>query len=129
MATRTDPTPEPIFTGTIIPVDIPAGVQAPRADRISEWLKDHGADIEGVMIRPDARVVRIALNDPTQEAAIRAGIAQYAGQKTRRETFIENAIADAKPLFVAIKNKPRADRTNIEKCLLGLAALLSDELT
>jgi hypothetical protein len=91
------------------------------ADRIEAYLRSKGIQTNGVQVRWDdetntGTVSVLADRDPSD--ALRT----YTPTPTDTEARRSQAIADAKPVIAAIAQKPRADRTPVERVLLGLAA-------
>jgi hypothetical protein len=95
-------------------------------ERIQAWLRANG--------HPDAEVISTGYNPDNGNLRIRveaasdpeAAIANYTPTPTPREVFKANAIADGRAVIRAIAQKPRADRTPVERALLGLAVMLSE---
>ena len=94
-------------------------------ERIEAWLRSHG--------HPDATVIstgygsngnlRItveAADDPTPT------VNAYTPTPTPREVWQANALNDARTLILAIARKPHADRTPVERVLLGLALKVNE---
>lgn len=104
------------------------GIQATSedtADRIVSWLEARGYASPEVSTAFDVRsgLMRVLVwtdRDPT------ADLKGYTSTPTPRETFAATALSDAIPVIRAIAQKPRADRTPVERALLGLAVQLRE---
>lgn len=99
--------------------------RADKADRIEAYLQSQGIATAGVGVRWDdetntATVVVTADRDPS------AALAAYTPTPTAQEVFRANAITDAKPVIATIAAKARADRTPVERALLGLAVAVRE---
>ena len=95
-------------------------------ERIQEWLRDHGhpaADVISTGYNPDNGNLRIRVEAPDDPSA---ALETYTPTPTAREMRKQVAIADAETVIRVIAQKPRADRTPVERALLGLAARLCD---
>lgn len=109
-----------------IPFARPAGMAGDdHAGRIDEYCRAQGWAIDGVSVSPD--VIEIDFPDGVQVPADAAAkIGAYVTAETARERFERIAIEDAKAVIRAIAQKPRADRTPVERALLGLAVRTAD---
>lgn len=98
------------------------------AGRIREWLIWKGYEERiavGVLGTGDLLISNV---DESQEATIRQLLSSYASGQTPREMAERLILADAKAGLAALRTKPRAQRTDVEKVVLGIALkLLSDE--
>ena len=95
-------------------------------ERIQAWLRANGhatADVISTGYNEEngnLRIVVKADDDPG------AALEQYTPTPTPREQWQANALSDGKAVIRAIAQKPRADRTPVERALLGMAVKLSD---
>lgn len=89
--------------------------------RVQSYLEQDFFTIISVSL-VDPETMMIVTPDNSTEQAIKASLLSFANQKTAFEQKVEDAQADAWPLIKAIWNKPRGDRTNVEKAILGIAA-------
>lgn len=104
---------------------IERATSADGADRIISYLLARGYADPQVQTSFDPRDgslrVRVETDrDPTTD------LLAYTSTPTARETFAANALADAIPVIRAIAQKPRADRTPVERALLGLAVFVRE---
>ena len=95
------------------------------AERIIAYLLARGYVAPEVATSFDVRTGHLRCRvitdrDPT------ADLLTYTSTPTAREVFAANALADALPVIRAIAQKPRADRTPVERVMLGLAVSLRE---
>lgn len=103
----------------------PAAVQDEDAGRVHDWLKARGVAVSAVTVRSDGTLT-VSVPDDVSRETLRDVLASYARAETARETFEREAIADALQLVKAIAAKPPANRTPVERSLLGLALAIRD---
>lgn len=95
------------------------------AERIEAYLRAQGVTTAGVQVR---------WNDDTNEAqvAVRADrdpgdlLRAYTSTPTAAELERDRRLSDARAVLQAIAQKPRADRTPVERALLGLATVVRE---
>jgi hypothetical protein len=90
-------------------------------DKIDNVLKSNGIVYSGFSIHKDTLTIYVPNLD--QETSIRQLIAQYSqnpDKPTPKEQAAEIAMQDAVALLKAIAKKPRNNRTDAEKIMLGL---------
>jgi hypothetical protein len=95
-------------------------------ERIQAWLRANG--------HPDAEVISTGYNADNGNLRIRVeaaddpevAIEAYTPTPTPREQWQANALSDGKTVIRAIAQKARADRTPVERALLGLAVKLAE---
>lgn len=102
----------------------PAGLQDEDAGRLDGWLAERGIDAR-VQIHSDG-TVSLIVPDGTNEHALRETLVTYARAETAREQFEREAIAEAVQLVKAIAGKPTANRTPVERVLLGLSLAIRE---
>jgi hypothetical protein len=94
--------------------------RADGAERMEAYLRANGVTTMGVQVKwndelQTAAVIAIADRDPGD--LLRA----YAPTPTPGEAERDRRLSDARQVIQAIAAKPRADRTPVERALLGLA--------
>lgn len=89
--------------------------------RIGAYLEAQGFIVLSARLA-DPSTLSITVPDSASEQSIRSALQSFANQETPTEKLLNEAQADAWPLLKAIAAKPRGDRTNAEKLILGIAA-------
>jgi len=94
-------------------------------ERIQTWLRANGHPAAEVISTGYGRNgnLRIHVESPTDPTA---DLMTYTPTPTAREVRQQLAMADGKAVLQAINQKPRADRTPVERALLALALKLAE---
>jgi DNA polymerase III delta prime subunit len=94
--------------------------KADGAERVEAYLRANGVTTMGVQVKwsdelQSAAVIALADRDPGD--LLRA----YTTTQTAGELERDRRLSDARQVIQSIAAKPRADRTPVERALLGLA--------